>query len=68
MFGKNSGRLRHQRAVSSSYKGGTRIWHGGVRSNASLLLDARYSFGYSSWDKSSPASGMGTVAVTVVPP
>jgi len=32
------------------------------------LVEARYSFGYSSFDKSNSASGIGRVAVTVVPP
>jgi hypothetical protein len=32
------------------------------------LLGARNSIGYSPFDKSNSASGMGTVAMTVVPP
>jgi hypothetical protein len=33
-----------------------------------ILADARNSYGYSSFDKSSSASGIGILAVTVVPP
>jgi hypothetical protein len=40
----------------------------GVSSIRAFLLDARNSFGYSSFDKSNSASGIGMVAVTVVPP
>ena len=49
-------------------KGGIRNCGEDLQQHAGFLVDARNSFGYSSFDKSSSASGIGIVAVTVVPP
>lgn len=48
--------------------GGIRNCGEDVQEHADFLVDARNSFGYSSFDKSRSASGIGIVAVTVVAP
>jgi hypothetical protein len=48
--------------------GGIRNCWEDVQQHAGFMADARNSFGYSSFDKSSSAPGIGMVAVTVVPP